>query len=845
MRISVKNLNLPQRVTIVAAIAVTFPISAPVIYALIVRRKLKKRKLKRIRNGLVAVLREKLWGGFGQTASAEILTYLSEGRLRPRERAELCYELARWRAALDDWMQVLDLLDQAATLNPEILHLAEPTALRLEAELQVVQLDAASFTLKSAENILSPTEYFFAKSNYLLLAHGADATAERLALLNRIYTAAVLSPVGLIDPDGPLDMDNLIGLGVTPVKRPEKVSVIFPVYQAADHLETAIRSVRAQSYTNLEIIIVDDASLDDSWNIIQRHAAEDDRIVALRNSENIYTYRTRNRGLHRATGEFVTVHDSDDWSHPDMILRQVAQFAQSNVRGVFGTAVRVKKGCRAMLDPQKPALRFMRRCYPAFMARREELVSLGGWDEVRVGADDELVERFSLKHGDKSIGHAGSSAPLTLQRTHDASLTQVAETSVASETYGLRKTYKIQHAHWRLRQIKSGESLKVSRKDAKKPFPVPALMLGPAREDREEYDLVLVSDFGLLGGTRRCNEGYISGATAEGLRVGLFHYPRGNVRLSAVSEMYHELCYQDNVNLLTKEDRVRAPLVLIHHPPIMKYRMDMVPSVDCDMVAMLVNQSPMELWSEKPHLYDPQTVAENCRHLFGRDPLWIPISGRVRNTLENLGGYEPMLDRIWFPPFSGEVTEGHQSASDVKKIRIGRHSRDHWTKWPASADDTKAAYCANAHGIEAHFLGGAKRKAKGFGIRPRNWNVSEFDTMPVNDFLDDLDVFVNFMHHDYIEEFGRNTMEAMARGKPVILDHNLIDTFGDAGLYCDHAEVEQNVRRLMANPHLYKAQVAKGLEFVRKNCSQDTARKNLRDLLASAERHNADSNVAK
>jgi len=844
MRISVENSNLTQRVLIVAAIAVTFPISAPLITVLILWRELKKRKLKKIRNGPIAVLRENLWGGFGQATSAEILICLSEGRFRPKERAELCYELARWQAAQADWIEVLDLLDQATTLNPRILHKSEPTALRLEAEFQMGKLDTARLTLNRAEKILGPTEFFFSESNYLLLAQGDDATAERLALLNRIYTAAGLSPVGLIDPDGPLDIDNLIGLDVTSVQRPEKVSVIFPVFKAADHLDTAIRSMRAQSYTNLEIIMIDDASPDDSWAVIQRHAAEDDRIVALQNSENIYAYRTRNRGLHRATGEFVTAHDSDDWSHPDMIARQVERFAQSNVRGVFGTAVRVKQGCRTVIDPQRPDLKFMRRCYPAFMARREELLALGGWDEVRVGADGELVQRLSLKHGDKSVDTLDGSAPLTLQRTHDASLTQTTETSFASQTYGLRKTYSIQQAHWRQQQIKSDESLKIKREDAKKPFPVPALMLRPARENREDYDLVLVSDFGLLGGTRRCNEGYISSATAEGLRVGLIHYPRWGKKLGAINEMYHDLCYQDNVDLLTKEDRVRAPLVLIHHPPIMKYRMDMVPSIDCDIVAMLVNQSPMELWSEKPYLYDPQTVSGNCRHLFGKDPIWISISGRVHNTLESLGGYEPMLDRIWFPPFSGEVTEGHQHATDVREIRIGRHSRDHWTKWPASLKDTKAAYCANADGIEAHFLGGAKRKAKGFGVRPRNWNVSEFDTMPANDFLDDLDVFVNFMHHDYIEEFGRNTMEAMARGKPVILDHNLVDTFGDAGLYCDHAEVEQNVRRLMANPHLYKAQVAKGLEFVRKNCSQDTARKNLRDLIASAKRHNSDSKVA-
>lgn len=842
MRISVKNLSRRQRFTVFGAIALTSPVSVPLLAVLIIHRRLRKKKFKVAKSGQIADLRRKLWEGFGETTSAAIRSILTEERFRPKERAELAYELARWNAVQTDWAKVLDLLDHAAKLNQTTLRRAQPIMLRLEALLRLGHLEDAKITLDHSEGVLNPTEYALAKSNYLLLTEGGRATSARLALLNEVCAAEGLGPIALNDPEGAVDIDNLVGFDVKPVIRPEKVSVIFPVFQASAHLDTALRGIRQQSYTNLEILVIDDASVDESWAIIQRHAAEDDRIIALRNSENAGAYRTRNRGLRHATGEFVTVHDSDDWSHPDMIATQVKHLDIPNIRAVFGTAVRVNEDMRIMLAPQIPTLNFMRLCYPAFMAKREDFLSLGGWDEVRMSADDEMVKRFVAQFGGEHVLQLRIGAPLTFQRLHEASLTQHAETSVASSAFGLRATYKIQHGHWRERQLKGGLSLAVDRKSLKHPFPIPSLMMEVRKTNPEKYDLVLISDFGLMGGTRRCNEGYIAAASAEGMRVGLYSYPNWDLPVRPIASSYLDLCAQPNVDLLTKEDVLRTPLVLLHHPPILKHRIDAVPTVDCDLVAMLVNQSPMELYSETPWLYDAATVSDNCIHFFGQKPLWIPISGRVRDTLSALDGYTPVLDRIWYPPYVGEVMEETRLPASDGSIKIGRHSRDHWTKWPATLQDTNAAYCAAVEGIETHILGGASKRPKRIGFTPSNWKIYDFDTVPVIDFLDGLDVFINFMHPDYIEEFGRNTMEAMARGTPVILEHGLVDTFGDAALYCEPAEVSEKVRRLMSDVDLYRSQVGKGLDFVRAHCSQGKTRENLRDLIAHAKQKAAGRN---
>ncbi|MEQ9565176.1 MAG: hypothetical protein RLN85_05070, partial [Pseudomonadales bacterium] len=91
-----------------------------------------------------------------------------------------------------------------------------------------------------------------------------------------------------------------------------------------------------------------------------------------------------------------------------------------------------------------------------------------------------------------------------------------------------------------------------------------------------------MSDLSLLGGTRRCNEGYIRAAIARDLRVGLFHWRRYDLRLVDIDDMYTELSYHENVDFLVPEDNVSSKLVLIHHPPILKYEIDAVPIIQAE-----------------------------------------------------------------------------------------------------------------------------------------------------------------------------------------------------------------------------------------------------------------------
>ncbi|WP_038291622.1 glycosyltransferase family 2 protein [Zooshikella ganghwensis] len=99
------------------------------------------------------------------------------------------------------------------------------------------------------------------------------------------------------------------------------VSVVMPVYNVEAFVADAISSVLQQTYTNFELLIVNDCSPDNSINICKRF--KDSRIKIIYHSQNRGLAGTRNTGIRNAQGKFIAFLDSDDLWHPDKLLRHV------------------------------------------------------------------------------------------------------------------------------------------------------------------------------------------------------------------------------------------------------------------------------------------------------------------------------------------------------------------------------------------------------------------------------------------------------------------------------------------------------------------------------------------
>ena len=109
-----------------------------------------------------------------------------------------------------------------------------------------------------------------------------------------------------------------------------KISVIVPVYNCAPYVERCIRSILAQTYTDLEIICIDDGSTDDSGNILDKLSCEDARIRVI-HQKNAGVSAARNVGIDLATGDLITFVDSDDAIEPDMYETLLPYFDDAHV----------------------------------------------------------------------------------------------------------------------------------------------------------------------------------------------------------------------------------------------------------------------------------------------------------------------------------------------------------------------------------------------------------------------------------------------------------------------------------------------------------------------------------
>lgn len=107
----------------------------------------------------------------------------------------------------------------------------------------------------------------------------------------------------------------------------ELVSIIMPNYNGAKYLQETLNSVLAQSYTNWELLFVDDCSTDNSLEIVQ--AIQDERIRILKNENNSGAAKSRNYALCEAKGKWIAFLDSDDLWTPEKLEKQIA-FMETN-----------------------------------------------------------------------------------------------------------------------------------------------------------------------------------------------------------------------------------------------------------------------------------------------------------------------------------------------------------------------------------------------------------------------------------------------------------------------------------------------------------------------------------
>jgi glycosyltransferase involved in cell wall biosynthesis len=185
-----------------------------------------------------------------------------------------------------------------------------------------------------------------------------------------------------------------------------RVSVIIPAYNAAATVERTISSVLNQTYSDLEVLVVDDGSTDETAVLVQRMADEDRRIRLLQKA-NGGLASARNYGIAHATGEFIAPVDADDLWHREKIRKQVAlmQARGDGVGLIYTWARAIDEQDRVIADIAPSSLRgnvyaalIIRNFVPsgAPLVRRKCADEVGGYDVTLSGRGATCCEDFKF-----------------------------------------------------------------------------------------------------------------------------------------------------------------------------------------------------------------------------------------------------------------------------------------------------------------------------------------------------------------------------------------------------------------------------------------------------------------
>lgn len=766
----------------------------------------------------VQALRKKMLElGFIERASADLQACVDQDdNLYLRQLA--AWELAVWNAnqySEEGARRCLELLDTVANGNDDPAALGRVEVLRAENRNLLGQRAEAAEGLESAISRLGPDADFF-----LGLCGLEESVERRIELVNRAMQQTGLSPVHL-DPEPARSLyDRLHGeVEADTDTQPTgvRVTVIVPAYNAGETIDTTLRALTAQTWGDLEIIVSDDCSNDGTCQIVEQWAARDARIRLLRGDLNSGPYVARNKALQLATGIFVTCNDADDWSHPRKIEIQARHLLDNP-----GVIANTSEQARVSED-----LVFYRRGNPGYyiqanmsslMFRRAEVLSqLGYWDSVRFAADSEFTRRIKKVYGRSAVVDIRS-GPMSFQRQTEGSLTGSQVFGYHGFKMGARREYEAGFRRWH-----EGGGSYIGFPLEERPFPVPDPMRLRRGGGLREFDVIIVSDFRMPGGTTMSNAEEIKAQSRLGLRTGLVQMGRYDLNPDReVNPTITRLVDCDRVDWLVHGERARCRLMILRLPWILQEWQAYIPEINADHIVVAVNQTPRRDYIEgSPYIYHPQRCHGHLVRYFGQGGSWRPIGPLVREALETRHADE--LEGIDFSPDNWtniiDVSEWRRPMRPPPgtRIRICRHSRDQYVKWPATPDELLQVY-PDSPRYEIHILGGADSAVKLLGgRRPAGWKVRDFGSIHPADFLARYDVFVYYTHPDLVESFGRVIFEAMAVGLPVFLPPVYEPVFREAAIYATPDEVQGRIEALMADNQAYDGQVRRALDFVERH----------------------------
>lgn len=399
---------------------------------------------------------------------AEVSAWLARGGAAARVAAPTALRIAFHEDR--DWRSVIAHADR---MNCDSL---EATTHRILALARLGEIDAAHTALAAARERVRPdgVAALFRDELHVTEANVAALTSnlsQQLASVNRLLGHYGLAPISARQPLAPALVTCDAPRADVPGPRVAVVMTVYGHDQEAE-LRAAVSSILAQSYQNLELILVDDCSPDDTLALLHVLAEADPRVRVYQTPVNGGTYRAKNLGISKTDAPLIAFMDSDDWSHPQRIERQVRSLTDHpDAVAVVHNSLRIDQ--YGWIEFRQRASRF---AYISTMLRRAVIEQLGYFDSVRVSGDAEMIARLRSFYGADAVLH--EPLPSVLMARHDGSLTgggthYIGWRSVTGDRLRYHRAFK----QWHERCRADGRTPYVDLAPDERPFPAPESVL--------------------------------------------------------------------------------------------------------------------------------------------------------------------------------------------------------------------------------------------------------------------------------------------------------------------------------------------------------------------------------
>lgn len=532
----------------------------------------KKIETKYDLNNLIV---ESLWGGYSFLSTVWLEYICIDSNVDKSLRIEAAWHLGRWYHYSKQYDKALDKIDFLNLLLDDLIIYEKQLVLFLFYVYKDTNNEEKAETLLRKGLLVNKND-----EDYLLaLSSILNNEVEKLDLINQVFVNYGLSKIEKKDNLKRLSLDNICSKTKNYKNSKTLVTIIMPTYNAEKTISFAIDSIINQSWKNFELLIVDDCSSDATYSIAKEYEQLDSRIKVFKQEINLGAYSARNLALLNANGDFITTHDSDDWSHPEKISMQVEYLINNkNLKGVCSYWVRASEYLNPIYN-WRIGKRLIHWNHSSFLFRKEIIDEVGYWDNVRVGADSEFIWRIQSRFGKDSVEKIYNNLPLSFALDEENTLTRNKATHIQSMYYGIRYIYREGYRNWHI----SNDKLRLDL-NSDRVFEAPCGILNKKLFE-QTLDKLYIADFNDNLTVTKIKHS-ISNSSKSGEIIGLLYWPDfGKER--TLSKEYFKLLNLPNVKPIVAGYNVKVDEVILIDKNHSLYIPDHLPEIVASKIVYL------------------------------------------------------------------------------------------------------------------------------------------------------------------------------------------------------------------------------------------------------------------